>query len=305
MPNRRQAPPNRFPSARPLLLFRQWPFTLEFGVARTLLALSSLLTLLFNDPSDVFALTEESYAENVCQVGWSLFCLTDGATAKWLAVVVLVAVISGFLPQLTAIPHWWVTFSFYHSAIVTEGGDQLAAILTLLIIPIALVDPRFNHWQEPFTPDRGFAVPRQLVGGVFLLAIKLQFVVVYFQAGVSKLATEEWANGTAMFYWLTHPLFGAPEWLQPALAILTHSPFWVTAMTWLIPIFEVLLASAVLLPAPFRRVALYVLVTFHLGIALVMGIWSFSITMIALGILALDVPLRRTAGVSDPTQQTP
>ncbi|PZG39838.1 hypothetical protein C1I98_23110 [Spongiactinospora gelatinilytica] len=82
-----------------------------------------------------------------------LFCLvppTTGAltAAKPAAAVVLVWVAGGWRPRLSAIPHWWVCFSFSTSSNIIDGGDQVAAITSLLLIPICLTDGRRWHWNR-------------------------------------------------------------------------------------------------------------------------------------------------------------
>jgi len=66
---------------------------------------------------------------------------------KWLAILVLLFVIIGYFQKIACLLHWWVSFSFLYSATIIDGGDQIASILTFLLIPICFLDNRKNHWN--------------------------------------------------------------------------------------------------------------------------------------------------------------
>src|SRR5262249_34154565 len=148
----------------------------------------------------------------------SLFSLLSGPwlpLAHGIAVVVLVLAVIGWRPRLTAFPHWWVTASFAASSVVVEGGDQVAAILALLLLPVALTHSRRWHWDAPPEVQGTARKVTALMAASCLTVIRLQVAVIYFFALTGKLAVREWANGTAMYYWLVHPTFGLSEALRP------------------------------------------------------------------------------------------
>src|SRR5437867_307525 len=123
------------------------PWTSAYGLARTVLALGTAGTLAANAPSTLFrpalGLPPAPYCTGPTQI--SLFCLLPSEQlwlARSLALAILFVVASGWRPRITAIPHWWVAFSLQVSATVLDGGDQVTAILTLLVLPVALTDPR-------------------------------------------------------------------------------------------------------------------------------------------------------------------
>ena len=138
--------------------------------------------------------------------GLSLFLLARDhlGLAKLGAVIVLLLVISGWRPRWTALPHWWVSYSFAASASVIDGGDLVAATLSLLLLPVALTDRRVWHWRG--IGDGGIAASVAAQTG--LLLIRVQVSVIYLFAALLKLPSETWANGTALYYWWTHPKFG-------------------------------------------------------------------------------------------------
>ncbi|HEX8864925.1 MAG TPA: sporulation-delaying protein SdpB family protein [Lentzea sp.] len=274
------------------------PFTNVVGLARALLAVATLTTLLFDSTDSLFVgLHSGGGVQPTCDgVGaFGAFCLgVPLEVVRWSAIAVLVAVIAGFRPQWTCIPHWYVAFSYQVNATVVDGGDQLAAVVTVLLIPLCLVDTRRSHWRnEEDVP--GVAYGRRLVAQLSLVLVQVQVAVLYFDAGIAKLGTREWADGSAMYYWMGDPTFGAPQWQQWLFRPILTTGITVTLFTWVVLFGEVALAFGVLVPWRHRKPFLYASVVFHLGIALMMGLVSFALTMIAADLLAYHdarVPLR-------------
>jgi antimicrobial peptide system SdpB family protein len=278
---------------------RSWagvsPWTNVYGLARTLLALSTLGTLLFTASSSLFRPAAGFPDVPNCGglAGASLFCLVP-ADQLWLgrliAIVLLAVVASGWRPQLTAIPHWWVAVSFQASSIIPDGGDQLNAVLTLLILPIALTDRRRWHWHEPAATgaDSGhrYAVIA-LIAWSAALVIRIQVAGVYLQSSVAKLGVEEWADGTALHYWLRDPYFGAPGWLAPMVQAVAAHPVGALALTWGTLVLEFALVLGLIAKRAVRPYLLAAGIALHLSIAVLMGLWSFSIVMIAALVLFL------------------
>ena len=273
------------------------PWTSGYGAARSLLAAGTLLTLLANSPEGLFRPAADAspgpQCGDVAHAG--LFCLMgrDGlGAARWIAVAILVAALAGWRPRWTAIPHWWVSFSYATSATIVDGGDQVTSVLTLLLLPVALLDGRRWHWSAPETgePATGRAELRRLVSHSALLVIRLQVAVLYFHAAVAKFGVREWADGTALHYWLNDPQFGAPGWLRPVVEPLVASSWGVSALTWGTLLVELALAFGLFLPRPAWRPLLVVGFALHGGIAVVLGLPSFALAMFGALLLHLRPP---------------
>lgn len=274
--------------ARPHLETPVWASGL--GLARTLLALGTLGTLVFTDPVALMSPLANGVVPPTCQgisqIG--IWCLTpDLALGRWLSVAVLLIVASGWRPRFTAIPHWYVSWSLIVNATIQDGGDQITAVLTLLLIPICLTDGRLWHWQRSLPDDRAVPGTRHLVARAALLLIQIQVAVIYLHASIAKLNVPEWADGTAMYYWSRHPTFGAPHWLRPVTDLITTSPYGVAALTWGSVALEFALAIAIFLDPQAKRVLLMLGLLFHAGIAVHMGLVSFLAAMAAALLLAL------------------
>ena len=263
------------------------PWSNVYGLARSMLAVATLLTLLANPAGQLFhplIVDDPGIFDRRAIDGLSLFLLAREhlVLAKIVAVIILLLVASGWRPRLTALPHWWVSYSFAASASVIDGGDLVAATLTLLLLPVALTDRRRSHWRGIGDGNLAESVAAQ----TGLMLIRFQVSVIYLFAALLKLRSEEWANGTALYYWWTHPKFGTwgPfRWLTD----LVGPTRLVVPLTWGVLVLELCLAFALLAPVRFRNRLLPVAVLFHVGIALLHGLPTFALTMGAALVLYL------------------
>ena len=111
------------------------PWSNVYGLARSIIALSTALTLLLN-PADYFFRPMADLADHppLCHVGtnWAFYCLGgDGyiALKTKAAGVLLLIIASGWRPRLTGVLHWYLVMSFQLTTLAVEGGDQVAAII--------------------------------------------------------------------------------------------------------------------------------------------------------------------------------
>lgn len=258
------------------------PWTDVVGTARTLLALGTAGTLLASSPATLFgrsdALPDAPYCSGLARYG--AFCLPGHgpSSGRWVALAVLLVAASGWRPRWTALPHWWVTVSFATATTIPDGGDQVAAVLTLLLLPVALTDRRRWHWSPPCPGDDRREAAR-LVATAALALIALQVCGIYLNACIAKLGVHEWADGTALYYWLSDPSFGPPGWLSPAVQHVVTSSVGVVALTWGSLALEGALGLALLLAPRRRRWLLPLGVALHLFIAVLMGLISFALAM--------------------------
>ncbi|MEV0828181.1 sporulation-delaying protein SdpB family protein [Nonomuraea rubra] len=264
------------------------------GASRAILALSTMLTLLATPTPHLFFIGAGIVDGRICagladRIG--LFCLvpasTEGLTAaKFAAVGILVWVAVGWRPRLSAFPHWWVCFSFSNSSNVIDGGDQVAAIASLLLIPICLTDGRKWHWNRPGQTSQ----PAAVIAHISLRLIWLQVAVVYLHASIGKLGVAEWQNGTNYWYWATTEPFGLPSHLHSiGTWALQYAPV-VVATTWGAIAIEFYLALCLIKSQPWRRWGLFLGFLLHGGIALSLGLLSFAGTMCAVLLLYMRRP---------------
>lgn len=263
------------------------PWTNVYGLARSMLALATLLTLLSDSSEHLFTplvVADPGVFDRSAVAGASLFFLARNhlVAAKLLAIAVLVLVIVGWRPRFTALAHWWVSYSFAASASLIDGGDQVAATLTLLLLPVALTDGRRWHWQGTWSGGKAASIAAQ----TGWLLIRIQVSVIYLFAAVLKFAAEDWSNGTALYYFWRQTNFGAAGLVRPLTDWIGRTTL-VVPLTWSVLLLELSLAAALVAPLRFRRILLPVAVLFHVGIALTHGLPTFALTMSAALVLYL------------------
>nr|WGD99913.1 hypothetical protein P5644_16585 [Bacillus velezensis] len=119
-----------------LWMMKNPPWTNVYGLARSLIALGTLLTLLFN-PASVFFKTQNqmlSFSDT-----FSLFLLFPDfryiEIVKAVCICMLILVVIGWRPRITGFFHWWISYSFQNSAVTLDGGDQVVAVFTLSLAP--------------------------------------------------------------------------------------------------------------------------------------------------------------------------
>ncbi|MDB4951462.1 MAG: hypothetical protein JWM27_4111 [Gemmatimonadetes bacterium] len=269
------------------------PWTNVYGVARSLLAVGTLLTLAFNAPAWIFhpvaGLARVPVCYGVARAG--LFCQLPFAhlqPARWLAVAILAVVASGWRPRWTGIAHWWVAFSLFTSGTLVDGGDQVTGVLTLLLIPVTLGDARAWHWDPPAAgAPSATGRAMRLVAWSCLLVARIQVAAIYFHAAIGKFRVEEWTDGTVLYYWLTDPVHGMPPWFRWALLPVLTSGIGVALLTWSVLVLETVLFMALVMERRWWRLLLPVGLAFHLGIALLHGLVSFAFAMWAALVLYL------------------
>ncbi|MDC0741950.1 sporulation-delaying protein SdpB family protein [Polyangium mundeleinium] len=275
------------------------PWSRTIGYARSLLALCTAATLAVNGADVLFAPTPDVHGGLACDGarGAGLFCLAAYEhldAARWLAVIALLGVASGYRPRFTGVVHWWISFSLHNNTTVGNGGDQIAAALTLLLLPLTLTDPRRWHWEEapPASGTTGDTVAR-LVARSSAWAIRVQVAIIYFHAAVGKMSVQEWVDGTVLYYWFTDPHIGAAPWLMPFVQGFVDHGALLALTTWSVLVIEFLLAAALVMDRRFWPPVFALGITLHAGILVVHGLFTFAVTMMAA--LVLYLPPERAA----------
>ncbi|WP_020602882.1 sporulation-delaying protein SdpB family protein [Spirosoma spitsbergense] len=262
------------------------PWTNVYGVVRSLLAFGTFCTLLLNDTGTLFR-PAAGMTECVSCIGpsqYSLFCwLGDLEVARWVCIGILILVIIGVYPRLTALLHFYVSFSLMSTAILVDGGDQVTLVLSFLLLPLALTDPRTWHWSAtPIVESTsvGFQL-RKLIALTSYTLLRLQVALIYFEACVGKFKVPEWADGTAIYYWFSNPMFGlSPEMHSFLLPILANR-WCIVLLTWGALILEGSLFLGLTLEVKYQKYLLIAGLGFHFMIILVHGLPTFFMAMAA------------------------
>ncbi len=278
-------PLNLFHTSKPI-------WTPLLGTARTFFALSSLITLLFNSSNDLFR-PASGIADFPLCVGWgeySIFCLLSPMLGlevlRWICIAVLLIIISGVYPRITAFFQFWIAFSLFNSSIVVDGGDQVTLVASFLLLPMCLTDPRKNHWHQPNWHLEEQSYYRKSIANVAWISLQIQACIIYLEAFFVKFAVPEWANGTALYYWLSDPIVGLGLYNDSFIyQNFLSNTFVISLLTWSVLALEMLLFMG-LLASSKNKTRLFVAgVAFHFMIILAHGLISFFMAMT--GILML------------------
>ena len=192
--------------------------------------------------------------------------------------------IVGYFPQITGILHFWVTHSFHSASPILDGGDQIATILTAMLIPISMMDRRKNHWSNS-TNQSDLSI---FWGKLIFKIISLQVSFIYFNTAVEKLyKLSEWKNGTAMYYIFNGEYFGLTDFFLALFNPIINSKYVLLFTYWIV--FSHLFLSYLLFierEKKYKFISIGFLL--HGGIAFFMGLWSFSFVMIGALVLYLS-----------------
>ncbi|MBM3716654.1 MAG: hypothetical protein FJW64_13150 [Actinobacteria bacterium] len=185
----------------------------------------------------------------------------------------------------------WVGLST-NSTLLTNGGDTLMRIVLVFAL-FADLSRRLSvdAWLRRRRGDRpgrfGRLTDRMppwlspLLHNTALVLCCYQILLVYLVSSILKLQGVEWLDGTALYYALALTEF-------QVLPALSEAAWQVTPLvqlgTWFALTAQLLFPLA-LLWKPSRYVAVAGLTLTHLGIGLLLGLWPFSLAMVALDLL--------------------
>ncbi|MDF2664289.1 MAG: hypothetical protein K0R81_139 [Microbacterium sp.] len=270
-----------------------------FGVARTVLASGQIVLLAFTDPRALLVPVGDQPAAPYCDgvKAISAYCVGGDvlapSTRHGIMLILLLVVASGFLPRATGIVHAWVTFSIAGSIALPDGGELAAKVVALLLIPMCLTDDRWWHWTRPRSPLRPSA---RGIAYAALWSVRLQVAGIYLHSGLGKFASSDWLSGTAEYYVLRDNMFGAAGWVRDLGVALMSVPALVFAVTWGSIVLEIAVGVIILCGTDrLRRVALLLVIVFHVGIIVTIGLWTFALVMIgAVAVACLPAAPRGT-----------
>jgi predicted DCC family thiol-disulfide oxidoreductase YuxK len=228
----------------------------------------------------------DNYLAQVSATGsMSLYALSDSPFYFDLiyhaGIIATMVWVLGWRPRLMTI----VTYVFMWSLrdrnnLLSDGGDNLFQLVLvyamfmnlggyLSVDPIRVTEPGV---RSPIRKALG------LIHNAALLAIAIQVCLVYAVAGLYKVQGEMWQNGTALYYIMRVDEFTLPGYSE----LIYRNAFLVLAMTYSSVLFQIAFPFLFFLRRWTRAIALMWAFTFHLGIAVFMGLVTFAGFMIGI-----------------------
>lgn len=266
-----------------LNLSKENPLTNVYILGRSLLALSTFLTLLFNNPYSIFKPIAGVEKVPVCvnEASTSFFCVLNNwiplQFSVLVALFVLFLVIIGFYPRYTCLLHYWIALSFSGSATILDGGDQVNTVLSFLLIPICLLDGR--KWGYKIKKDSTENSTKNIFLWVTFGVIVLQVAIIYLNASIEKLKVEEWRNGTAVYYFFSSSILGMPEYIKPLMMPILSNSYFVTIITYGTLVLEFILFCSIFLKTKVKLILFVFGIFFHFLIVLIHGLPTFFLSM--------------------------
>ncbi|MGS2737836.1 sporulation-delaying protein SdpB family protein [Sinomicrobium sp. M5D2P17] len=265
------------------------PLTNVYGLGRSLLALSTFSSLLFNNVHTIFKPVSGIENAPVCvnEAALSFFCIFSELfsleIAKIFALFILFLVVIGFYPRYTCVLHYWIVVSFAGSATVIDGGDQVNTVLSFLLIPVCIFDSRRWVWNKIHPPEKISLLER--IKTVFLWScffmLMIQVSIIYLNASIAKLKLEEWRNGTAIYYFFNSPTLGMSKISAFIFDPIINNPVGVTFMTFFTLFFELMLFCSIFMAQRIKYMLFVLGIFFHFMIILVHGLPTFFLSMSA------------------------
>jgi hypothetical protein len=190
-----------------------------------------------------------------------------------------------------------------------DGGDNLMEIV--LIYALFADVGAYLSFDAARRRLAGTAQPTGVLAIVHngaMLAIAFQVCLVYGIAGLAKVQSQVWQNGTALYYALR-----APEYRLPGVSeLLYDSGIFLTLLAHATVAFQVAFPFLVFASRRTRTIAVAIGISFHVAIGSVMGLVTFALFLIAadlalvdddeyraLGALAARVRRRLTSGLRE------
>ena len=224
------------------ILFR---VSTEFNFASALWGPDSIGSFKFGNQLDSLFVTTRSTQAVLCVEGLAALALLFQQRTRYATAIL------------------WFTFStlFFRTGEVSDGGDNLTYLALMFMIGLL-----------PAAAQGVSGSLRVWIHNLAVVAIVFQVCVVYFIAGISKAHGDAWNNGTALY------LISQVEWfsLPASRAWFTHSAI-ATTGSYATMFFQLWFPVAML--SPLKPLFLVAAMGFHLGIAVNMGLITFSLVM--------------------------
>lgn len=188
----------------------------------------------------------------------------------------LASLLLGYRTRLSAVVAWLAHTAFNATGELSiYGVDRFAQIglFYCIFFPVGeVMSLDTAARREGQTPTFAASLARRL--------LQLHVIIAYTASGLEKALGEQWWNGEAIF----RAIMGMSD--SPIdCSFLAGVPWLARILCWTTLMLEAGAALFVLHPR-LRKLWLFGIVSMHLGIAVVLGLWTFSATMIVFDMAA-------------------
>jgi hypothetical protein len=226
-------------------------------------------------------LSANSWAPSLGTLALALAPHGVSATATVYAVfglygVSLVCLGVGYRTRLFAVLAWLTHGLASTSAVLSLYGVD--TILHVLLFYLVFM-PSAGRWSLDALAGRASAEP-SATARVAQRTLQLHLCFIYLNTGLAKARGEQWWNGEALWRALMQPQFNVFDF-----SWLAAHPLAAQLACWGTLLLEVGYVGMIWLP-PLRRHWLLATLLLHVGIAVTLRLWLFSLTMMAFNLAA-------------------
>jgi len=181
-----------------------------------------------------------------------------------------------------------VTFVFWWSLhqrfpVLWDGGDN--------VMRLVCVYGMFANLGAHFSLDAKRLAGRPpppawmaMLHNAAMIAFGAQISLVYAVAGLYKVQGEPWRNGTALYY-----SFRGGQFIWPGVSELLYQSAWfTTVISYITVFFQISFPYMMMMNRHTRTAAVCIGVMFHVGIALFLGLITFSFFMLSVDLALID-----------------
>ena len=189
-------------------------------------------------------------------------------------ILALLMVCLGFYSRIFGVIASYLHLAFlFRNYGVAFGADQVTSFF-LIYLTFTQSDARLS--LRAWLRERKGKAPLSgdLLTSVFYRFLQLQLCIIYVYSGLEKLKGQSWWDGTALWSVLANP--------QMVIADFTwtrHVPLLIVLISFSTILFELYFPVLVWVKAV-RKYLLATGIFFHIGIGVVMALWSFAAVMI-------------------------
>ncbi len=208
----------------------------------------------------------------------SFFELFHGMAAVWvchIALLISLALLAfGIFPRVAALVALALHLSFLHRNVAVAYGVDLISTYYLFYLCFADYRP-LGQMDQKESMDA-----RRIVGSMSYRLCQIQVCLIYVFAGLDKIKGPAWWRGDAL--WL---IFASSQRATLDLTWTSHFPAALAFMTYLTLFWEVYFPVLVWFKPAGRWISIGLGVFIHIGIAVTMGLFTFSSLMVSMYLL--------------------
>lgn len=188
--------------------------------------------------------------------------------------------------------HLYATYSLSLATSLPDGGESVALLLAFLLAIASISNDKKWAWKPSSERKQVYAV-HDGVAAAAIIMLRVQLAYIYLDATVAKFGIADWANGTASYYVVNSPMFGDAGPLASLSSALVGNPLGVLLLSWGPLVLEVIVGLGILGTARLRKIAVFTDILLHAGFIIFIGLFSFSLVMIAAVLAASTIPVEK------------